>query len=99
MNLENIVSGLRTYDNFPLFGLNIGKYFGQDKKKLLGFAGGMLTGSLGVTLYYGQEFRESWNMSVSLEVMNYISDVEYMEDKYAKSPLDPSMSFGLSRKF
>ena len=99
VNLENIVSGLRTYDNFPLFGLNIGKYFGQDKKKLLGFAGGMLTGSLGVTLYYGQEFRESWNMSVSLEVMNYISDVEYMEDKYAKSPLDPSMSFGLSRKF
>ena len=80
-------------------GFNLAKYLRSDKTQLLGFSGGVLSGSVGSSIYYEALIKNSWRLSLALEMMSYYSDVLNLNKKMIDESLEPTFSVGVFRSF
>ncbi len=61
----------------PFF--NIGRYLSQDKKDIIGLAGGFFGFGAGAMIYFGQEYFEALQLGISLEFLFLFSSNEVEE--------------------
>jgi hypothetical protein len=80
-------------------GFNLAKYLRSDKTQLLGFSGGVLSGSVGSSIYYEALIKNSWRLSLALEMMSYYSDVVNLNKKMINESVEPTLRIGVFRSF
>ncbi len=67
--------------NGPIPFLTLIRYMSEDKKDIIGFSAGFLGGiGFGATIYFGQEYFESLQVGVALEVIQLFSNSEVERD-------------------
>ncbi len=75
---------------FPAF--NMGGFYGERKQHTVGFIGGFLSFALGGSLYYLNDYYESFQYGVSLEALQYLSNAVYGQQ--AANEDDETMAVG-----
>ena len=75
---------------FPAF--NMGGFYGERKQHTVGFIGGFLSFALGGSVYYLNDYYESFQYGVSLEALQYLSNFVYGQQ--AANEDDETMAVG-----
>ena len=109
-NVYESVYGDYTFNPVPIFpSINLGRYFGRDKKGLYGVALGYFTGSLGLFAYISNEITESLSWGVSADAGLNFSDLSLLMSSFQSATsengeyrqykfIEPKVTFGLGYK-
>lgn len=69
-------------DLFPVYPLiYVGRYLDDDKKSIVGIAGGIIGPGSGAILHYNNEFNESIKWGISVQTIEYFID-EFLDSEY-----------------